>query len=63
MPDYSSCPSVMDRAPLDYILFVNFIQEIQITQFHNTEICGTVNGLVAGNQVVSHRPEIVPQWC
>jgi hypothetical protein len=53
----------MDRAPLDYILFVNFIQEIQITQFHNTEICGTVNGLVAGNQVVSHRPEIVPQWC
>ncbi|KAJ7930743.1 hypothetical protein B0H13DRAFT_2531789 [Mycena leptocephala] len=31
--------------PLDYILFVYFIQQIQITQFHDPEICGTVNGL------------------
>jgi hypothetical protein len=49
IPDYSSRPSVMDRAPLDHIMFVDFIQKIQITQFHNTEICGTVNGLVRGD--------------
>jgi hypothetical protein len=63
IPDKHSRLFAVDRAPLDYILFVDFIQEIQITQFHNTEICGTVNGLVAGNQVVSHRLEVVQQWC
>jgi hypothetical protein len=49
MPDYSARPSVMDRAPLDYIVFANLIQQIQITQFHNAEICWVVTELVAGN--------------
>jgi hypothetical protein len=38
MPDDNSGPFAMDRAPLDYILFVDFIQQIQITQFHDAEI-------------------------
>jgi hypothetical protein len=29
----------VNRVPLDYIMFVNFIQQIQITQFHDAEIC------------------------
>jgi hypothetical protein len=60
MPDYSSRPSVMDRALLDYIVFANLIQQIQVTQFHDAEICWVVNELVAGNQVVSHCLEILP---
>ncbi len=49
MPDYSARPSVMDWALLDYIVFVNFIQQIQITQFHDAEIWWAVNGLVRGD--------------
>jgi hypothetical protein len=63
MPDYSARPSVMDRAPLDYIVFANLIQQVQITQFHNAEICWVVNGFVRGDWVISHRLEVVPQRC
>jgi hypothetical protein len=49
MPGHDSRPFAMDRTALNYIMFANLIQKIQITQFHNAEICGTVNGLVRGD--------------
>ncbi len=39
MPDYNSRLFAVDRAPLDYIVFTDLVQQIQITQFHNAEIC------------------------
>jgi hypothetical protein len=44
VPDQSSGPSAVNRAALDYVLFTDLVQKIQITQFHDTEICRTVNG-------------------
>jgi hypothetical protein len=52
-----------DRVALNYIPFVDFIQQIQITQFHDAEICWIMNGSVGGDWEISHHPEIVPQWC
>ncbi len=53
MPDHHSRPFAVDRVPLNYIMSVDFIQQIQITQFHDAEICGTVNGLVGRNWGIS----------
>jgi hypothetical protein len=53
IPNNHSRPFAVDRAPLDHILFVDFIQQIQITQFHDAEIYGTVNGLVGRNWGIS----------
>jgi hypothetical protein len=39
MPDHNSRLFAVDRVPLDYIVFANLVQQIQITQFHNAEIC------------------------
>ena len=39
MSDYNSRLFAVDRMPLNYILSVDFIQQIQITQFHSAEIC------------------------
>jgi hypothetical protein len=62
MPDYSARPFAVDRVPLDHIVFANLIQKIQITQFHNAEICWVIKTLVAGNREVSDCLEVVPQW-
>jgi hypothetical protein len=40
---------VGDSPPLDDVIFADLDQKIQIIQFHNTEICWTVNGLVGGD--------------
>lgn len=48
VPD-NSRPLVVDSPPLDDIIFADLVQKIQIVQFHSTEICWTVNGLVGGD--------------
>jgi hypothetical protein len=63
MSDYNSCLFAADRMPLDYIMFVDFIQQIQITQFHSSEICWLMNESLGGDWEISHCLEGVPQWC